>query len=446
MTSLRARLGRLRAGGGADRAAESEGALADPASGASLRERLQRLAPGRVRAQDGGRRVMGTAELAERLGACEAAPGVLCLERHRPLAERHGRSVLAGCVQALPALAAELAAPAAAGAATGPVAGRASAAAPAAALGDVAGCGFIDTETSGLAGGTGTWVFVFGIARLEPASLRCRQYLLTRLDAEAAFLDCVSTELDAVSLLVSYNGRTFDLPLLETRLRLAGYDTGVLARAHLDLLQPVRRAFATRWPDCRLATCEQRLLGLTRDGDLSGAEAPAAWLDWLRRGEPQRLGAVLRHNRLDLLSLAALVPVLAAIEADPPAFDADLCALARSRIRRGDPGAARALLQRAGSALGAEEALVLAALHRRCGASAEALAIWQRLAAGAEPRALLELAKHHEHRSGDLEQALALALRLPAGAEQARRCARLRAKLARRGAAAAAPVTGSRGA
>jgi hypothetical protein len=371
-----------------------------------LAERLHRLDP----AYRHARRCREPDEraLAEQLGATVAAPGVLLLERRQPLSRRHGRLRPADCVGTLAALRAR---------------------APA----DPAGWTFIDTETSGLAGGTGTWVFVCGVGRLEGDVLLLRQWLLTRLDSEQAMLTELAADLARATLLISYNGKAFDLPLLAARFRLAG----LLSKAspdwqridHLDLLYPVRRAFARRWPDCRLASVEQRLLGFRRDDDLPGAEAPSVWLEWLRRGDGARLGAVLRHNRLDLISLAALVPALAAVERDPARFGADVAAVARNRLRRGDTGAAAGLLQDAAAELGPDALLLLASLYRRRGDWALALAVWETLALTGQPAAIEALAKYHEHRGGDPHQALRLALQLPAGPARARRCARLERKL-----------------
>jgi hypothetical protein len=294
-------------------------------------------------------------------------------------------------------------------------------------------------------------VFCCGVGRLDGAELRLQQWLLTRLDAEAAMLQALAASLSDARLLVSYNGKCFDMPLLETRYRLArtakkpkkgsdpifqmGSDpffVDTFFAAHLDLLGLVRRGFGRRWPDCRLARAEQLLLGFGRADDLPGAEAPAAWLNWLRAGNPARLGAVLRHNRLDLISLVALVPALAAVVRDPHRHGADLLALARGRLRRGAPTAARDLLQAAGPTLTVAEQLLLASLHRRLGAWSDAVALWEALAADAEPAALEALAKYHEHWTGDLAAALHSVQRLPPSAARTRRRDRLLRKLAER--------------
>jgi hypothetical protein len=203
-------------------------------------------------------------------------------------------------------------------------------------------------------------------------------------------------------------------------------------RPHLDLLHSVRRAFATRWPDCRLATVERCLLAFLRNGDLPGAEAPAAWLEWLRYGDGRRLDAVLRHNRMDLLSVAALPSVLAAVHAAPADFGADLLRIARWRLAAGDAEAARALL--AGveeSALACAARHLLARLHARAGDWPAALALWEALAERGDAVAREALAKYFEHQAKDPGLALAHAQCLPPGATTARRRLRLMDKLAR---------------
>jgi len=410
MSALRERLQRLRSGAVPGSAGAGAGARPAPdsvpdsglAQDLTLAGRLHRADPARRRATTS--REPDEQALAEQIGAEIVAPGVLLLERRQSLRRHHGRYRAAECVETLPTLYPR-------------------------APSDPAGWAFIDTETSGLAGGTGTWAFTCALGRIDGDDLLLRQWLLTRLDAEPAMLAAFADGLAGVELMVSYNGKSFDLPLLLTRFRLAGLHCRLEALGQLDLLHPVRRAFAARWPDCRLARVEQRLLGFRRAGDLPGAEAPAAWLDWLRRGDGGRLGAVLRHNRLDLISLAALVPALVQVERDPIAHDADLGALARHRIRLGDAPGALALLCSAQPLLVPAERFLLASLYRRRGDWEQARAVWERLAADNEPDALEALAKYHEHRSGDLQQALDLVRRLPPGLARDHRQQRLHRKL-----------------
>ncbi|MGA7982739.1 MAG: ribonuclease H-like domain-containing protein [Chromatiaceae bacterium] len=291
-------------------------------------------------------------------------------------------------------------------------------------------CLFLDTETSGLAGGTGTWAFLFGAVRLDDGALIMRQYLLSRLDAEAAYLEAVERETEQAQVLVSYNGKAFDAPLLATRFRLSGVDSSLDAKAHLDLLALVRRVFGRVWPDCRLVTAERRLLGYARSGDLPGAEAPQAWLAWLRQGDSERLCGVLAHNRRDLMSLLGLASPLARSLRDPAATGAEIGAVARYHLARGDEARAFALLAANRSLLAPPAFLDLARLHRGRGEWAAACRIWEALAEQGEAAAIEALAKHREHRLRDYGAALDLARRLPAGPERERRCCRLEARLA----------------
>jgi len=167
----------------------------------------------------------------------------------------------------------------------------------------------IDTETTGLAGGTGTRAFMIGVAELDPAGarLRVRQLLTTTLAGEHSMLRIFLSWLRDDHVLLSYNGRSYDRPLLSTRLRLARLPDPLPALAHMDLLHVTRRAYRGIWPNCRLATAERELLGVVRDDDLPGSEAPAAWLAYLRGGSSGALRRVLTHNDQDLRSLMGLL-------------------------------------------------------------------------------------------------------------------------------------------
>jgi uncharacterized protein YprB with RNaseH-like and TPR domain len=166
---------------------------------------------------------------------------------------------------------------------------------------------FFDTETTGLAGGTGTRAFQLGLGDWQRDGFRLRQLTLTTLGAEPAMLDAFATWFEPDDVLVSYNGRSYDAPLLATRYRLARRASPLVPLSHLDLLYPVRRRYRGVWPNCRLATIERELLGIVRDDDLPGSEAPRAWRDYLRGGSAADLRRVGAHNRQDLVSLARLL-------------------------------------------------------------------------------------------------------------------------------------------
>ena len=167
-----------------------------------------------------------------------------------------------------------------------------------------------DTETTGLAGGTGTRAFMIGAADWRDGGLRIRQLCITRLAAEEAMLRAFAGWLDGDTVLVSYNGKSYDRPLLSTRYRLARLPDPVFERHHIDLLHPVRRRYRGVWSNCRLATAERELLGVLREDDLPGAEAPGAWLAYLRGGSAAKLRRVGLHNAQDLRSLCGLLEAL----------------------------------------------------------------------------------------------------------------------------------------
>ncbi len=166
---------------------------------------------------------------------------------------------------------------------------------------------FFDTETTGLSGGTGTRAFMVGASDFVPGGLRVRQLLITHLSAEPAMLREFSRWLVEDTRLVSYNGRCYDAPLLAARYRLARQGTPLAGIEHLDLLFPTRRRYRGVWENCRLATIERRALGIVREDDLPGSEAPGAWLQYLRGGDAGLLRRVLQHNFQDVVTLARLL-------------------------------------------------------------------------------------------------------------------------------------------
>jgi len=263
---------------------------------------------------------------------------------------------------------------------------------------------FIDTETSGLAGGCGTVPFLIGIARLRGRSLHIRQWLLTGFAGEREMLRALLGQVADTAVWVSYNGKSFDLPLLATRLALVRLEPLPTSRPHADLLHAVRSAYGRRWPDCRLATAEACLLGRTREHDLPGHAVPAAWTRFLRERDARALPAVLLHNRLDLAALAELLPVLGALYEPGPHRgratvpralpQADHGAIARALLRRGQTRLAIRHLEAARERLDDRERLLLADLLRRSGRLPEALALWTDLAARSRAPALVALLRH----------------------------------------------------
>jgi hypothetical protein len=179
---------------------------------------------------------------------------------------------------------------------------------------------FFDTETTGLAGGTGTRAFMIGVADwyLDDAhgsGLRVRQLMMSTMAAESAMLDLFRSWLSPQTVLSSYNGRCYDAPLLKTRYRLARRGDPISALDHVDLLFPTRRRYRGTWENCKLSTIERQLLRVVREDDLPGSEAPAAWLSYLRGGSARNLRRVADHNHQDVVTLSLLMQRLVAVEA-----------------------------------------------------------------------------------------------------------------------------------
>jgi uncharacterized protein len=180
---------------------------------------------------------------------------------------------------------------------------------------------FFDTETTGLAGGTGTRAFMIGAAdwHHDPVAgdgLRIRQLLITTMAAERTMLEAFASWLSPSTVLSSYNGRCYDAPLLKTRYRLARMADPLGGLDHVDLLFPTRRRYRGVWENCRLATVERELLRILREDDLPGSQAPAAWLSYLRGGPATNLRRVAAHNHQDVVTLAQLMLRLAEPDAD----------------------------------------------------------------------------------------------------------------------------------
>lgn len=180
---------------------------------------------------------------------------------------------------------------------------------------------FFDTETTGLAGGTGTRAFMIGVAdwRVDAtrgSGLRVRQLMMSTMAAESAMLDLFRSWLTPQTVLSSYNGRCYDAPLLKTRYRLARRGDPISALDHVDLLFPTRRRYRGTWENCKLSTIERQLLRVVREDDLPGSEAPAAWLSYLRGGSARNLRRVADHNHQDVVTLSLLMQRLVEVEAE----------------------------------------------------------------------------------------------------------------------------------
>lgn len=277
---------------------------------------------------------------------------------------------------------------------------------------------FLDTETSGLAGGTGTCAFLVGVGRITPEGFRVRQFFMRDHGEEASVLDALTRHLAPFRVLITYNGRAFDQPLLETRYRLNRARHPFDRLEHLDLLYGARRLWKLRFDSCRLVELEQQVLGFERQGDVPGALIPYIYFEYLRTGEMARLLPVFHHNAIDILTLACLTGIVPYAFKDPAGAPlrngAEMAGLGRWLRDAGETEQARTLFRRAIDAGLPDQILFrtlwdVAALERKLGCGQAALEIWSDLAAAKNPfrpRALEELAKHYEHREKNHAMAL----------------------------------------
>jgi uncharacterized protein YprB with RNaseH-like and TPR domain len=276
---------------------------------------------------------------------------------------------------------------------------------------DLREAAFLDTETTGLAGGAGTAAFLVGLGFVDGDRFRVRQYFMRDYPEEPALLRGLAEDLRRFSRLVTFNGRAFDVPLLESRYRLSRERFPLGSALHFDLLHPARRLWKLRLESCRLQSLEAALLGLRRRGDVPGDEIPQIWFDYLRRRDGRALVRVLEHNRLDVVSLAALSALACRWVEDGWAEDPrDVYSLARVLERADLHERSREQYRRVAAEgdhpLRVRSLLRLAARAKRDGDHDAAVGLWEQAAAGGDWWALRELAVHHEHRARDVEAAL----------------------------------------
>ena len=303
---------------------------------------------------------------------------------------------------------------------------------------------FLDLETTGLSRSAGTLAFVIGLGRFVEAQrgLVVDQILLRDPAAEGQALEQLARYLSQARLLVTFNGRGFDVPVLRNRAVLCRTRLA-LDIPHLDLLPLSRRLFRPRVSNCRLTTLERDLFGFERQGDIEGAQAPRIYADYLRTGRSAELALVLEHNRQDVAILGLLLQQVSRHVADPLQWAEDgeeLLATGTLHLRRGDASLGEKCLQRGlelarGPSTRRRLLSALARHHRRAGCPDRASALWEQHLREFPEHNLgwIELCKYHEHVTGDLPRALALAEAAPhpAGAEHERRLSRLRRRLQR---------------
>ena len=274
---------------------------------------------------------------------------------------------------------------------------------------------FLDTETTGLAGGSGTYAFLVGIAWWEGGGLEIEQFFLREYSEERSMLFALRERMAERPVLVTFNGKSFDWPLLETRYRMSRKISMPTPRAHLDFLHPARSLWRLRLGSVPLSELERHVLGWDRGADLLSGLIPQIYFDYLRGGPPERLVPVLNHNQMDLRGLAALSSRVLSLLSDAENLGQDgleLFGVSRICEKRGESARARKLYEQSiSSILPTETDRVarrsLARLAKREGDFDLACELWRNAVGNSRHgyEAYEQLAIYYEHKARDAEQA-----------------------------------------
>lgn len=310
---------------------------------------------------------------------------------------------------------------------------------------------FLDTETTGLAGGSGTYAFLIGVGRITPEGFRVRQFFMREYAEEQSVLHAVEQHLSEFDVMVTYNGKSYDQPLLETRYRMNRRPPPFARLPHLDLLHGARRLWKLRLENCRLMMLEQEILGFEREGDVPGELIPYIYFEYLRSREAQRIVPILHHNAIDILTLGCLTAIVPAVfrTSDPESLAGlgvrrgeDLAGIGRWLLAAGEREQALTMFKRAADSRLSDPLLFrvlwdIASLEKKLARPHAALALLTELAGCRNHYrvlALEELAKFYEHEERNYVLALDFteqALRHQETAELRRRHARLLRRIAK---------------
>jgi uncharacterized protein YprB with RNaseH-like and TPR domain len=363
---------------------------------ADLREQLRRLGVQRgivaIKPPPPGKRGPAIEEVVNGELACTEHGSCFVSETAYPLDHCHGSLPLVAALEHDPQMAALLMQSGAAGGV------------------DLRRAAFIDTETTGLAGGTGTYAFLVGVGYYTGDAFHVRQFFMRDVVEERALLHLVGETLGDSRAVVSFNGRAFDMPLLTTRFTLARMIPPLTDAPHLDLLLPARRLWRRRLDSCALSSLEENVLDVIReDADVPGWLIPSLYFDYLRTGDARPMKRVFYHNVQDILSLVTLTARLCSALADPLSegsnlSDRDLYSLGRwyeklNMPRRAEEAYQTVLAHPLSADVRDAARHDLSLLLKRHGRSDEAAVIWQEMAQdryGYTVWACVELAKHYE--------------------------------------------------
>jgi uncharacterized protein YprB with RNaseH-like and TPR domain len=275
---------------------------------------------------------------------------------------------------------------------------------------------FLDTETSGLAGGTGTYAFLVGAGRFRNGEFQLEQFFMRDPAEEVYLLEGLAEFLAPMQALVTFNGKAFDAPLLVTRYSLHNIPCPFIDFAHLDLLPLARRLWRDRLPSRALKYLEENVLAAPRTSEeVPGYEIPYLYFDYLRSGDARPLKGVFYHNAMDVVALAALLSHVNVILEDPVGemveHGLDVVALGKLFEDLGEWDMAARLFERGLEMELPEEDFWMAIqrlsrLQKRRGDLETAIGLWERAAGQGHVYAHVELAKYHEHQSRDYTEAM----------------------------------------
>ena len=276
---------------------------------------------------------------------------------------------------------------------------------------------FIDTETTGLSGGVGTYVFLVGVAKYDGDFLHFAQFFLQDPSSESSQLAALENFSSTSKVIISYNGKSFDLPRIKTRYRLHGWPDPFDGVYHIDLLHIARRLWKSHLPGCSLGDLEHHLLGLHRDSlDIPGWQVSEHFFEYLRSGDPSPLENVFYHNEIDVISLAALLEYISERLSSPLKRKYlkkhDLISVGKYFLSLGLIDRSKEVLLKALSNPDLPDEIILdgklslASVHKKNGDLALAAPLWKECANGGSFDSHIELAKYAEHKLSDYEEAI----------------------------------------
>ena len=277
---------------------------------------------------------------------------------------------------------------------------------------------FLDTETTGLAGGTGTFAFMIGLGFFEGDGFLVHQFFMRDYSEERASLSLLKGLLESFQFLITFNGRVYDIPLLETRFILSRLPSKIKEMPNFDLLYPSRRIWKGAYDNCRLITLESQLLGMERGDDVPSEWIPYLYFDYLQTGDASKIHRVFYHNQMDILSMVALAGRIHLTYHDPqaarPRKGIEHFALGRLFWEHRYPEKAiscfEIALKRCDENLSWEVMRWLSMALKKTGQGEKARSLWEEMVTWPYQKdtfPYIELAKYHEHRLKDFDRAVA---------------------------------------